>query len=189
MDTVPKMVAVLTIVCCVAALALSQVHKVTKEPIENAEKNEQLKAIKAVLPPYTNDPLKEVEKHKYEGSTYEFYMGKKAGKAVGRAVKVKTEAGYSGTIEIMLGIAADGKITGLYILKHAETPGLGAKIVEKSFTGQFTGKSFGKFKISVKKDGGDIDQITGATISPRAVCLAVRHGLLAHKAIYQKKTQ
>ncbi len=189
MDTVPKMVAVLTIVCCVAALALSQVYNVTKEPIAEAEKSEQLKAVEAVLPPYTNDPLKEVEKHKYQGTEYEFYVGKKDGKVVGRAVKVKTDAGYSGTIETMLGIAPDSKITGIYILKHAETPGLGAKIVEKSFTDQFVGKSLAKFKISVKKDGGDIDQITGATISPRAVCLAVRHGLLAHKAIYEKKTQ
>jgi len=186
MDTVPKMVAVLTVVCCVAALALSQVHKMTEEPIKQAEKSEQLKAIKAVLPPYTNDPLKRIEKHKHEGAKYEFYVGTKDGKVVGRAVKVKTEAGYSGTIETMLGIAPDGKITGIYILKHAETPGLGAKIVEKSFTDQFIGKSLAKFKVSVRKDGGDIDQITGATISPRAVCLAVRLGLLAHKAIYQK---
>ena len=189
MDTVPKMVAVLTIVCCVAALALSQVYNVTKEPIKEAEKNEQLKAIKAVLPAYTNDPVKEVEEHKYEGTKYEFYVGKKDGKIVGRAVKAKTEAGYSGTIETMVGIAPDGKITGIYILKHAETPGLGARIVEKSFTDQFIGKSLAKSKISVKKDGGDIDQITGATISPRAVCLAVRQGLLAHKAIFEKKTQ
>ncbi|MBN1592216.1 MAG: RnfABCDGE type electron transport complex subunit G [Candidatus Coatesbacteria bacterium] len=189
MDTVPRMVAVLTIVCCVAAIALSQVYSVTKEPIANAEKNEQLKAIKAVLPPYDNDPLKEVEKHKYEGSTFEFYAGKKAGELVGRAVKVKSDSGYSGTIEAMLGIAPDGKITGLYILKHSETPGLGAKIVEKAFTDQFTGKQLGKCNLCVKKDGGDIDQITGATISPRAVCFAVRQGLLAHKALYEKKSE
>lgn len=189
MDTVPKMVAVLTIICGVAALALAQVYNVTKEPIEQAERNEQLKAIKAVLPPYDNDPLKEVEKHEYEGAEYEFCVGKKAGEIVGRAVKVKSEAGYGGAIEIMLGIGPDAKITGIYILKHAETPGLGAKIVEKSFTEQFVGKSLAKSKICVKKDGGDIDQITGATISPRAVCLGVRQGLLAYKAIYEKKTE
>ncbi|HUT03261.1 MAG TPA: RnfABCDGE type electron transport complex subunit G [bacterium] len=187
MDSVPKMVAVLTLVCCAAALALSQVYNVTKQPIENAEKNEQLKAIKAVLPPYDNDPLKEVDKHKYEKVQYEFYVGKKADKTVGRAFKVQSDAGYGGAIVIMLGIAPDGKITGLYILKHSETPGLGAKIVEKGFLGQFVGKSLANSKVSVKKDGGDIDQITGATISPRAVCLAVRQGLVAHKAIYQKE--
>jgi len=187
-DTVPRMVAVLTIVCAVAAFALAEVYSVTKEPIAPSEKNDQLKAIKSVLPPYDNDPLKEVEKHKYEGAEYEFYLAKKAGQVIGRAVKVKTDAGYSGTIEIMLGIAPDAKITGIYILKQAETPGLGARIVEKSFTDQFVGKSLAKSKISVKKDGGDIDQLTGATISPRAVCLAVRQGLLAHQAIYEKKT-
>jgi len=185
-DSVPKMVTVLTLVCCAAALALSQVYSVTKGPIALAEKNEQLKAIKAVLPAYDNDPLKEVDKHKFEGVKYEFYVGKKAGKVVGRAVKVKSDAGYGGAIVVMLGIAPDGKITGLYILKHSETPGLGAKIVEKGFLDQFVGKSLASSKIYVKKDGGDIDQITGATISPRAVCLAVRQGLLAYRAIYLK---
>lgn len=189
MDSVPRMVIVLTLVCLVAALALSQVYEVTKEPIAKAEESERLKAIKAVLPAYDNKPLEEAEKHKCNAVEYEFFVGKKGDKVVGRAVKVSTEAGYGGTIEAMLGIAPDGKITGLYILKHAETPGLGAKIEEKWFTDQFKDKSLAKTKISVKKDGGDIDQITGATITPRAVCLAVRQGLLAHKAIYQKPEQ
>ncbi|MCD6327729.1 RnfABCDGE type electron transport complex subunit G [bacterium] len=181
------MVLVLTLVCAVAALALSQVHNVTKEPIENAERAEQLKAIKAVLPAYDNDPLKDTKLEKFEGSSFVFHTGKKGQKIVGRAVKVASDSGYGGKIEIMLGIAPDGKITGIYILKHSETPGLGAKIEEKSFTDLFKGKSLAKSKISVKKDGGDIDQITGATISPRAVCYAVRKGLTAHKEFFQKQ--
>jgi len=189
MDSVPRLALVLTAICVVAALALSQVYSLTKQPIKDAERAERLKAIKAVLPPYDNDPLKDVQKGKYEGAKYLFYVGKKGGNVVGRAVKVKTDAGYGGTIELMLGIGPSGKITGLYVLKHCETPGLGAKIVEKWFTDQFKGKSLGASKIYVKKDGGDIDQITGATITPRAVCLAVRQGLLAHKALFEGRRQ
>ena len=186
MKGVAGMVLVLTMVCVAAALALSQVYNLTKGPIAEAEENEQLKAIKAVLPPYDNKPLEDKEVKEHDGEKLTFYVGKKDGKVVGRAVRVKADTGYSGRIEAMLGISPKGVITGLRVLKHSETPGLGAKITEKAFTEQFNKKSLSNAKISVKKDGGDIDQITGATISPRAVCLAVRLGLTAHKALYEK---
>jgi len=68
-------------------------------------------------------------------------------------------------------------VVGLEILNHAETPGLGDKITHDEFKGQFKGKTLESSDWRVKKDGGDFDQITGATISPRAVVKAVHQGL------------
>jgi electron transport complex protein RnfG len=85
--------------------------------------------------------------------------------------------GYSGNIEIMVGVDPAGAVTGIEILSHAETPGLGAKITQPAFKKQFVGKNLENADWRVKKDGGQFDQITGATISPRAVVGAVHRGL------------
>ena len=82
----------------------------------------------------------------------------------------------------MLGVNPAGEITGIYILKHLETPGLGANIERPEFTEQFKGKSLANSKLvrgnlAVTKDGGDIQALTGATISPRGVVQAVNWGL------------
>ena len=82
----------------------------------------------------------------------------------------------------MLGVDPRGSILGVEILTHLETPGLGAKIVQKPFTQQFVGRNLENTKWAVRKDGGDLDQITGATISPRAVVKTVQEGL----EIYRK---
>jgi len=68
-------------------------------------------------------------------------------------------------------------VSGIEILSHAETPGLGDKITHEGFKKQFKGQNLKSADWRVKKDGGDFDQITGATISPRAVVGAVRKGL------------
>ena len=86
--------------------------------------------------------------------------------------------GYGGPIELMLGINPQGIITGIQILKHSETPGLGAKINEETFLKQFVSKNTQNINWALKKDGGEIDQISGATISPRAVVGAIHQGLL-----------
>ncbi len=78
----------------------------------------------------------------------------------------------------MMGVLPDGSLGGIEILNHAETPGLGSLIIEDSFKDQFKGRSLDNTNFKVKKDGGDIDQITGATISPRAVSEAVEKGLI-----------
>jgi electron transport complex protein RnfG len=78
---------------------------------------------------------------------------------------------------MMVGVDAGGTVVGLEILTHAETPGLGDKITHDEFKGQFKGKKLEGSDWRVKKDGGDFDQITGATISPRAVVKAVHQGL------------
>jgi electron transport complex protein RnfG len=92
--------------------------------------------------------------------------------ADGKAIAVSPR-GYSNTINLLVGIDARGKVIGIKVLGQQETPGLGANIVKPEFLKQFIGKS-ARDPIEVKND---IDAITGATISSRAVCKGVREAL------------
>jgi electron transport complex protein RnfG len=96
---------------------------------------------------------------------------------------VTARDGYSGPIRLLLGIDSDGSITGLRILEHRETPGLGDKIEagRSDWVRQFDGRSLANPAVgdwALKIDGGDFDQLTGASITPRAVINAVRDTLI-----------
>ena len=91
--------------------------------------------------------------------------------------------GYAGPIRILLGIDVNGVVTGLRVLEHRETPGLGDKIEESKsdWVYQFAGKSLGDPAVedwSIRRDGGEFDQLSGASVTPRAVINAVRGTLL-----------
>ena len=170
------MIIVLTIICVISAFALSNIYNITKEPIAEQKRLEMIKAIKSVLPKSVkNDPVKD----KIVIDNKNIFIGKdENGRFVGAAFKVVTKEGYSGTIEIMLGInGKDDSVNGIEILSMGETPGLGAKITQKWFKDQYKKRNLKNTNWKVKKDGGDIDQISGATISPRAVTKAVYNGL------------
>ena len=79
-------------------------------------------------------------------------------------------------------VTPDGKVYGVDILNQKETPGLGAKVAQKTFTQQFQGKGLEKSRWDVKKMKGDFDQVTAATISSRSVIEGVKEGL----SLYQK---
>lgn len=181
-DTIRLAVA-LTLIAAIAGLILSLVEATTREPIAEQRRLETLKALSAVLPPLDNAPDEDtvslVVGTNKKGQPVErlFYRGRQGSELSGIAFKVIAPDGYSGNIEIMTGIAPDGTVSGVEILSHAETPGLGAKIVEPWFKALFKGKSLENADWRVKKDGGEFDQITGATISPRAIVKAVKGGL------------
>lgn len=91
--------------------------------------------------------------------------------------------GYAGPIRILLGVDINGVVTGLRILEHRETPGLGDKIEESKsdWVHQFNGKSLGNPDIEewyIRSDGGEFDQLSGASVTPRAVIAAIRGTLL-----------
>ena len=109
------------------------------------------------------------------------YRATKDGKETGVAYEI-FGTGYAGEIKLMLGVAADGKVTGVRVLAHKETPGLGDKIEVKKtdWITRFDGLSLGNpplEKWKVKKDGGQFDQFAGATITPRGVVKAIREGM------------
>lgn len=182
-----KLVVTLTIIAAGAGAVLSLVESVTREPIAYQRRLETLKALKAVMPPIENEPDRDTvdlvtgRDKKGKDQVRTFYRGRRAGELAGVAFKVVAPDGYSGNIEIMVGIDPSGIISGMEILSHAETPGLGSKITEDWFKELFRGKGLEGTDWRVKKDGGQFDQITGATISPRAVVGAIRGGLEFYK--------
>ena len=172
-----NLVVILTLTCLIAALSLALADRLTEGRIDAQKKAEKVASISNVLPAFDNDPLE--DKKEIDGQT--FFIGKKAGKPVGIALEAEG-TGYSGNIRIMAGIDPSGKVTGVEILEQLETPGLGARIEDDRFRAQFKGKSLTNSRLveghlAVKKDNGDIDALTGATISSRGVTEAVDKAL------------
>lgn len=183
MKDVARLVLALTLIAAIAGAILSVVESSTREPIAKQRRLIMLKALAAVLPPYDNAPDQDLVELTYgkgkKGNDLmrTFYRGRKEGTLSGVAFKVVAPDGYSGNIEVMVGVDAGGIVQAIQILNHAETPGLGDKIAFPAFKDQFKGKGLEGVDWRVKKDGGQFDQISGATISPRAVVGAVRVGL------------
>lgn len=169
---------VLTVLAAVSAGVLAFVDQKTEEPIKNAMKEEEMSAVKSVLPPFDNEADKDTLTLKDEISEYKFYRGRKEGGIVGVAFAVIAPNGYSGEIRVMVGVDTDGVVQGIQILDHRETPGLGAKIETSDFRDQYKGKSLADPEVwDVIKDGGSFKHITGATISSRAVTHSVARAL------------
>jgi Na+-translocating ferredoxin:NAD+ oxidoreductase subunit G len=112
----------------------------------------------------------------------ELYPAYKNGTLVGTAVKTYTNKGFSGFISIMVGITPEGKIFNTKVMEQKETPGLGSKMNDAKFHDQFNEKNPAEYNLSVKKDGGDVDAITAATISSRAFCDAVGRAYKAYNS-------
>ncbi len=177
MKKIIQLTAILALVTLVAGLLLAGVNQLTKEPIEKTRKRVRLAAIKKVLPPCDNDPIEDKVTIRKGGQEWTFYAALQQGAYAGAAFQTSSQKGYGGKIDIMVGINDDNKVQAIAILTHAETPGLGAKIEEPAFKKQFAGKDIEETNWKVRKDGGDIDQITAATISSRAVSDAVEKGV------------
>lgn len=176
------MVVVLTVICAVSGFSLALVRSFTKAPIEYSRlKFVKEPAVKAVLSGYDNDPIKDrltipVGKNK-KGKPINLivFPAKKGGKTFAVAFEASA-AGYHGDIGVMVGVdPAQKKLTGIAIVSHTETPGLGARIVEPNFTASFKGKPADKgLKV------GDVNALSGATVSTKGVVAAVNNarGLL-----------
>jgi electron transport complex protein RnfG len=171
-STFPNMVIVLTLVALISATALSFTNLSTLKARQLVEVKRTLKALKEVLPEFDNDPSS--EKYSVDGfNEMELFPAKKEGLTVGTAIKTYSDEGFSERIWLMVGFDKEHKICRISVLKQRETPGLGTRMKEPKFRKQFDNQDPVSFKIKVKKDGGDIDAITAATISSRAFCDAV----------------
>ena len=176
-DTLLNMFVALFVICVVSGGVLGVVYSATKGPIAKAENAKKTEAIENVLPKFNE--LKETKvKSAMEDIDIPFYLAYDADhNFIGAAVETFTNKGFSGNVSLMVGILADGTVNNISVLQHAETPGLGSKMTEASFKDQFNNKNAASFKFKVKKDGGDVDAITAATISSRAFCDAVNRAL------------
>src|SRR3989304_6106413 len=174
-----RLIIILTLFCLVAAAALAKVDDITKGPIAEQERLKTVTALKAVLPAFNNDIDKDAkdvgvgQDKKGRDVKIKFYTGKMDESQVGTAFQVIAPDGYSGDISILMGVGPDGKVSGIEIISQKE-----------EWKNQFNGRSIDDGpRLAVKKDGGEIDQFSGATISPRAVVNAVKRGL----EIYEKE--
>ena len=168
-----RLAATLLIITSVVALALAGVNSITAPIIAQKTAEKTQKAIETVLP--GGGELADLPAADYEGANIvsTVYKGEN-----GYAIEV-TPGGFDNTITMMVGVGTDGKVLGISIIKHTETAGLGAVAATgtpagKSFRGQFVGASG---EVKVTKDGGEMDAITGATITSRAICAGVNAAL------------
>jgi len=194
-STLPNMLLALTVIAVVAAAALACVYALTKEPIEQEKQKTEQKAMNDVLPNFDSKKgkIEEVKvtcpDDKQEVTVYLAYNADSS--LFGAAVKTYTDKAFSGTFTIMVGFDAEGTIIGTSVIEASETPGLGDKIKTEEFSGQFASKKINPrstdYGISVKKDGGDVDAITAATISSRAYCDAVNRAAEGYDLVLKKK--
>ena len=170
-----KDVIILVLISVFAGVCLSLVYTATKDKIEEARQREIEKAVKKVLP-FMKTPHIETD-FEYQDESFKMYVVEENGSYQGAALSMTTPEGFSGNITFLMGVDRDDSVTGFYLLKHKETPGLGTKAADKKFYGQFLGKNLGNFKFKVTKDGGQVEAITAATITSRAVTHAMEKGL------------
>ncbi len=185
---IPILTVSLALIAGIAAALLGWIYQLTLDPIAAALQAKTNAALVEVMPEFNNQPAQEaVEKN---GVT--FYIGRKDGQIIGFAGEIITPRGYNGEVTVLAGLDPNGSITTVLVTRQAETPGLGTVVCErkrpKTLSGllkgvketglppnaildQLSGRrvSAGDEEWMVKKDGGEFDAVTGATITSRAV--------------------
>ncbi len=195
------MLLVLTGVTAISVALLAYVNELTKGPIAEANAKTLNKALKQVLPEFTNNPVGESdtifsEKDGKKVVDFIVYPAKKGEEWVGSAVESKA-MGFGGELKVLVGFDAKGKIYNYSLLAHTETPGLGSKADkwfgaydstkgEKAVTHEMSKKSIigmspGEGELKVSKDGGQVDAITASTITSRAFLNAINKAYEAYK--------
>lgn len=171
------MVVALTLVTAVSAALLGLTDQLTREPIREAQRAALMDNLEQVMPAHANVPIDDVIRPG-DGASPVYLARDAAGEVESFAWEVVAPDGYSGSIRILIGVLPDGVLHAVRVTDHRETPGLGDGIVlHRAWIDFFIGKSADHVRWAVKKDGGDFDQFTGATITPRAVVKAVHKGL------------
>ncbi len=169
-DTFMNMVISLFVITIISGFSLGYVNQLTEQPIKDAKVAKKTNAIKLVLPDFDNNPVEDVVLIKSENinDSIEVYPGFANNEFVGAAVIGSSEKGFSGLVKLMIGFKASGEIQNIEVLEQKETPGLGTKMKDEKFLAQFRDKNPSTYNLKVKKDGGEVDALTGATISSRA---------------------
>ena len=177
-----SLVIVLAIICLVIAALLGLVNSVTEGPIAEKNKTKTAAAIQEVLPEMEGSPAvveltdEMTAAASGAGATItEAYEAQAGGSVIGYALKI-VASGSQGNIEMMVGVDAEGAVTGVSIVKNSETSGIGSKVMsnENGVLDQFIGKSAADGTLSV---GKNVDAISGATVSSRGVTTGVNAAL------------
>lgn len=187
-STLKNMLLSLTLISFCASALLAGGYVLTKEPIEKALQEKKDAAIKEVLPKGDIEIGKAVEV-KLDGyeDAFVVYPAKKGSNFIGCAIETYDNNGYGGKVRSMVGLDAEGRVINYSVLEANETPGLGAKVSDWFKTkGDIRGKDPASEDFKVKKDGGEIDAITAATITSRAFLSSVKS---AYQAFIRYKEQ
>jgi len=169
-------------VALLTSAALAIASHLTEPDIKAAEAADLKQSLTQVLPGnYDNDLLKDTVTLPGKEGDVLVYRARHAGKVDAVVYRVIGH-GYAGALVCVMGVSREGKILGVRVIKHSETPGLGDKIdpAKSDWIHSFEGKWLGDpvpDKWAVKKDGGVFDQFAGATITPRGVVKALKQGL------------
>ena len=192
LDKIPYQAVLLGTCAAIAAGLLLGVDTATREPIVMRKMEDMQVSLAQVVPNELHDNnmvAKPLVLTGTDGKEVKVYQGTKGG-PVTALVWETVGYGYAGEIRTLIAVDPQGKILGTRVLSHKETPGLGDKIeaTKADWILKFTGLSLGdppEDKWKVKKDGGQFDQFSGATITPRAVVKSIHEALQffqAHKS-------
>ena len=175
-DTFINMLVSLFVITIISGFSLGYINELTVGPIEKGKIERKVNALKLVLPTFDNNPVEDVQKIKsdFAKDSVEVFPAFENNEFVGAAVIGSTEKGFSGLIKLMIGFKPDGTVQNIVVLEQKETPGLGTKMKDEKFLAQFRDKNPSAFNLKVTKDGGEVDALTGATITSRAFGEAVQ---------------
>lgn len=186
-STLLNMTAVLFGITLVASAGVGLVNEITKEPIAAAKEAATIEALKGVLPEFGETKTDELT---IDEMPITVYTATNGGETVGYAVQSMTKQGFSGVIRLMVGFTPAGEVINVNVLEQTETPGLGTKMADEgnillgSIQGQnLEQKKLVDGKLAVRKDGGDVDALTAATISSRAYVDAINRAWMAYKSV------
>jgi Na+-translocating ferredoxin:NAD+ oxidoreductase subunit G len=179
-------------------IALTQIQ--TKQRIIDNQIAAQTQLLQEVMPSelydqsLLNQPFALPYPNQLGRTDGQVYFARRQGIVEGIILPLITQQGYNGSISLLVGIRRDGVIQGVRISEHQETPGLGDQIERRKsdWIEGFNGRSLDDLpptRWQVSKDGGDFDQFTGATITPRAVIQAVKNSLVYHQRYYERLYQ
>ena len=186
-STLLNMTAVLFGITLVASAGVGVVNMITAEPIAQAKQAAPKAALTEVLPPFDGTTSEELT---IDEMPITVYTATKGGAVAGYAVQTMTKQGFSGVVRLMVGFTPEGEVVNVNVLEQSETPGLGTKMADEgnpllmSVKGQkLEEKKLVDGKLAVRKDGGDVDALTAATISSRAYVDAMARAYAAYKQI------
>lgn len=176
MKEVLRLIVVLTGICLVCAALMGMVYVKTLGPIKDGAIRRRLEAAQRLLPSDAGLP------ETVGAGSVTGYVARSGSGIAGIVVEGRSSQGYNGDIVLMVGFTDDGRLLDYAVVQHQETPGLGSKIDKPFFHERIAGKP-ATTRWHVTKDGGEIDAITAATISSRAVLEAIRDATANFQAV------
>ncbi|BDQ33375.1 RnfABCDGE type electron transport complex subunit G [Pseudodesulfovibrio portus] len=171
-----KMMVVLSLICGISGVTLAALKETTAPIIEEQVLTfVQAPAIESVLGEHDNNPIKDRRKFDVDGRTVTVFPAMKGGTLSGVAFETSAK-GYGGSIGVMVGFDVQARtLSGIGITTMKETPGLGTRVAGHGYTTQFKGHSIES--VNLKKNGGDIEAVAGATISSTGTVSAVQDAI------------